>query len=1083
MRFPRIAMSLFALAALFTLILQSFPAVAQQRSEKAAETSAENRAATEKSKSKEEKKEEEKGMRYRTIGPYRGGRSLTAVGVPGDASTYYFGATGGGVWKSTDGALSWKPIFDHEGSSSIGSIAVAESDPNIVYVGTGEACIRGNLAQGDGVYKSLDGGKTWTNVGLKDTRSIGKVIVNPKDPNIVFVAALGHPYGPNSERGIFRTTDGGKTWDKVLYKDENTGGIDVAFDPNNSNILFASLWQVRRTPWILNSGGPGSGLYRSVDGGTTWKQLTGHGLPAAPWGKMGVAVASNSERVYALIEAKDGGLYRSDDGGDKWELVNPDHRYTQRAWYYMHVFADPKDPDTLYIMNVDFHKSTDGGHTFNKVHLPHGDNHGLWIDSSDTKRMIAANDGGVTVTVDGGATWSKQDNQPTAQFYHVITDNRFPYYIYGAQQDNTTVGIASQGSIGGISERDWYPVGGGESGYIAPYPPDPEIVYAGEYQGQITRFNKHTGEVKEISLNPQLTDAVGASKLEHRFQWTAPLLISPHDPNLLYHAGERIFETTDQGQHWTAISPDLTRNDKSKQQPSGGPITIDDTGTEYYDTIFAVAVSPLQKGLIWAGTDDGLVQLTRDGGKNWTNITPKPMPQWGRVDLIEASPHETGTAYVAVDNHQNDDDHPYIFKTTDFGKSWSKITSGIPENVFVRAVREDPKKKDLLFAGTETGVFVSYDGGKQWQSLQLNLPTTPVHDLVIHDNDLVLATHGRAFWVLDDITPLRQYSSSIAQQDVHLYTPATAYRVRMPHSWDKPMNEGENPPNGAEIYFNLKSMPKQASIEILDSKGELVRKVTSKDVKDLDEPADPDDEKPKKEMELQAGMNRFVWDLRYQEVPRLPNYYLYEYQGGTRGPMVLPGEYQVRLTVDGKSYTAPLQVKLDPREHVSLADLEKQVSLTRQIQAELTRVYEAVNQIWDLRAQTHELQKHLASSEGGAKLVYTASQQLDEKIADVEDALVQMKISANEDSLRYPPGLDAKLSYLANYVEGDNDSAPTAVAYQEFDNLKKQSDAQLARWSGIVNTDLVNFENLMQQQKVRALFVTGTATSSPGPAK
>jgi photosystem II stability/assembly factor-like uncharacterized protein len=433
MRFPRIAMLLFALAALFAFILQSSPAVAQQRSEKAAETSAENRASTEKSKSKEEKKEEEKGMRYRMIGPYRGGRSLTAVGIPGDPNTYYFGATGGGVWKSTDGALSWKPIFDHEGSSSIGSIAVAESDPNIVYVGTGEACIRGNLAQGDGVYKSLDGGKTWTNVGLKDTRSIGKVIINPKDPNIVFVAALGHPYGPNAERGIFRTTDGGKTWDKVLYKDENTGGVDIAFDPNNSNILFAALWQVRRTPWSLDSGGPGSGLYRSVDGGSTWKQLTGHGLPAGPWGKTGVAVGSNSERVYALIEAKDGGLYRSDDGGDKWELVNADHRYTQRAWYYIHVFADPKDPDTLYIMNVDFRKSTDGGHTFNKVHLPHGDNHGLWIDSSDTKRMIAANDGGVTVTVDGGSTWTKQDNQPTAQFYPVITDNRFPYYIYGAQ--------------------------------------------------------------------------------------------------------------------------------------------------------------------------------------------------------------------------------------------------------------------------------------------------------------------------------------------------------------------------------------------------------------------------------------------------------------------------------------------------------------------------------------------------------------------------------------------------------------------------------------------------------------------------
>jgi hypothetical protein len=496
-----------------------------------------------------------------------------------------------------------------------------------------------------------------------------------------------------------------------------------------------------------------------------------------------------------------------------------------------------------------------------------------------------------------------------------------------------------------------------------------------------------------------------------------------------------------------------------------------------------VAVSPLQKGLIWAGTDDGLVQITRDAGKNWSNITPKAMPEWSRVDLIEASPHDAGTAYVAVDNHQNDDDHPYIFKTTDFGKSWSKITSGIPDNQFVWAVREDPVKRNLLFAGTESGVFVSYDGGRQWQSLQLNLPTTPVHDLVIHGNDLVLATHGRAFWVLDDISPLRQYSPGIAQQEVHLYTPAPVYRVRMPHSWGKPINEGQNPPDGADIYFNLKSVPKQAALEILDSSGEVVRKITSQDVKDLDEPPDPDDEKPKKLMELHPGMNRFVWDLRYQEVPRLPNYYLYEYQDGTRGPMVLPGEYQVRLTADGKTYTAPLQVKLDPREHVSLADLQKQITLVRQIQAELTRVYQAVGQIWDLRAQTRELQKHLASSEGGARLVYVASQQLDHKAAQVEDALVQMDISASEDSLRYAPGLDAKLSYLASYVDGDNDSAPTAAAYQEFDNLKKQSDEQLARWSGIVNTDLVNFENLMQQQKVRALFVTGAAPGTPGPAK
>ncbi|PYT27484.1 MAG: glycosyl hydrolase [Acidobacteria bacterium] len=560
-------------------------------------------------------------MQYRAIGPFRGGRSLTAAGLPGDPTTYYFGSTGGGIWKSTDGATTWKPGFDQE-ASSVGSIAVSASDPNVIYAGTGEACIRGNAAQGDGVYKSLDGAKTWRNVGLRDSRAIGKLIIHPKNPDIVFVAALGHPFGPNPERGIFRTTDGGKTWTKVLYVDENTGGIDVVFDPHNPNILFASMWQVRRTPWNLSSGGSGSGLYRSEDGGTTWKRVEHEGLPKGPYGKIGVAVAANSDRVWALIEAKDGGLYRSDDGGEKWELINGDHRFLQRAWYYMHVVADPKDANTVYILNVDFHRSTDGGLTFNKIKVPHGDNHGLWIDPFNTRRMIQTDDGGATVTLDGGEHWTRQDNQPTAQFYHVITDNRFPYHVYGSQQDNSTIAISSRGEDGVIDRADWYTVGGGEAGYIAPYPPDPNIVYAGDYQGQITRFDKRNGQIKNITVYPVLTDGGGAANLEHRFQWTAPIVISPHDPHVLYHAGEQLFKTTDGGMHWDAISPDLTRNDKSKQQPSGGTITIDDTGTEYYDTIFAVAESPLQKGLIWAGTDDGLVHITRDGGKVWTNVTP-----------------------------------------------------------------------------------------------------------------------------------------------------------------------------------------------------------------------------------------------------------------------------------------------------------------------------------------------------------------------------------------------------------------------------------------------------------------------------
>jgi len=762
-----------------------------------------------------------RGMKYRSIGPFRGGRSLTAAGIPGDPSTYYFGATGGGVWKSTDGANTWSYVFDKAGSPSIGSIAVAASDPNVVYVGTGEACIRGNIGQGDGVWKSVDAGKTWKNVGLKDSRAIGKVIVNPRNPDIVYVAALGHPYGPNPERGVFRTLDGGKTWGKVLFKDENTGAIDVAFDPENANIVFASLWESRRTPWSLSSGGPGSGIYRSNDGGATWKKLGEHGLPPGPYGRIGLAVGANSDRVYALIEAKEGGLYRSDDGGDSWDLVNSSHGLVQRAWYYMHVIADPQDSNTVYVADVEFFKSTDGGRNFNKVKVPHGDNHGLWIDPKNTKRMIASNDGGVTLSLDGGKSWTREDNQPTAQFYHVITDTRAPYYVYGSQQDNSTVAIASRSDDGAIGSPDWYAVGGGEAGYIAPNPTDPNIVYAGDYQGNITRFDRRTNQVKSIAVWPELTDARGAAVLDHRFQWTAPIVTSPFDPNTIYYGGERIFKTSDGGTHWDAISGDLTRNDKSKQQPSGGPITIDDTGTEYYDTVFSIAPSPVAKGLIWAGTDDGLVQVTRDEGRTWSNVTPKDLAEWSRISLIEASPHDAGTAYVAIDRHQNDDLAPYIYKTTNYGATWTRITAGIPDGAFVRAVREDPKKKGLLYAGTERGVFVSFDDGGHWRSLQNNLPLTPVHDLVVKNDDLVLATHGRAFWILDDVSPLRQFADSVAAEDVHLYKPATAYRVHTGEAPTKLSFDGKNPPNGAVIYFYLKQAPKpetkqEVKVEILD---------------------------------------------------------------------------------------------------------------------------------------------------------------------------------------------------------------------------------------------------------------------------
>jgi photosystem II stability/assembly factor-like uncharacterized protein len=1039
----------------------------------------------------EDKPEEKafKGMKYRLVGPFRGGRSLTAAGIPGDPTTYYFGATGGGVWKSTDGAMTWSSVFDKEGSGAIGSIAVAPSNHNVLYVGTGEACIRGNIAQGDGVYKSLDAGKTWKNVGLKDSRAIGKVIIHPTNPDIAFVAALGHPFGSNTERGIFRTMDGGKTWEKVLYKDDKTGGVDVAFDPHNPNVLFAALWQVYRTSWSLEDGGPGSGLYRSGDGGTTWKRIDAHGLPKGPYGRIGVAVAANSDRVYALIEAHnpDGGLYRSDDGGDTWQLVNPSHALWQRPWYYMHVIADPRDENVLYIMNVESYKSTDGGHLFNKVKVPHGDNHGLWVDPLNTKRMIAANDGGVTVSVDGGKNWTKQDNQPTAQFYHVTTDTATPYRVYGAQQDSGTVAIRSRSDDGSIDRSDWYDVGGGEAGYIAPDPRDPEVVYAADYQGNITRYDRHIGQVKAITEQPELSDAYGAANLEHRFQWTAPVLISPHDPNTLYHAGERLFETTDGGVHWEAISPDLTRNDKSKQKVSGGDITLDDSGTEYYDTIFAVAESPITKGLIWVGTDDGLVQLTQDGGKTWTNITPKDIADWSRISQVDASRHDAGTAYVAVDRHQFDDLHPYIYKTSDYGKTWTKLTAGIPDNVFVRAVREDPKKRGLLYAGTENGVFVSFNDGAKWQALKLNLPTTPVHDLVVKNDDLVLATHGRSFWILDDITPLRQYSDEITKKDVFLYTPETAYRIQAGASGEVTPSRrtGQNPPTGAVIDYFLKDAPKndvETKIEILDASGSVVRKYSSGEYASLEEPPDPDDKKPEKEIKPEAGLNRFVWDLRCEEAHRVPGYYLWEYGAGARGPVAVPGHYQVRLTVGSQTQTAGFDLKLDPRVTVSQDELEKQFHMLLDARDELSRVYDAVNQIQDVRTQLAGLKRRLPQNVS-TKAIASAADDLEKKLVAVREQLINLDISANEDSLAYPPQLDAKLAYLAMDM-GSADSAPTAAEQQEFEKLKRQSGELIGRWENLQRRDLAAFQKLTAEGSLSTVVVppAGRAAEEVVPA-
>jgi len=1011
-----------------------------------------------------------RGMKWRQIGPFRGGRALAVTGVAADPETYYFGAVAGGVWKTTNGGLTWTPMTDKTGIMSVGAIAVAPSDANVVYVGTGESCIRGNISYGDGMYKSVDGGKTWAHIGLEETQHIAKIVVHPQNPDILYVAALGHAYGSNEMRGVFRSSDGGKTWQKALYKDNKTGAIDLVFDPNNPHILFAALWEAQRTPWGMTSGGPGSGLYRSGDDGATWKRLEGHGLPSGVLGRIGVSVSgADGNRVYAIIEAEKGGIYRSEDGGESWKLINPDHRFTQRAWYFHHIFADPKNAETVYVLNTGVSRSSDGGKTFEFIRAPHGDNHGLWIDPTHPQWMIVANDGGASVSHDTGKSWTMEGNQPTAQFYHVATDNAVPYKVYGAQQDNSTVAIASRGDGIAIDRPDWYSVGGGESGYVVPDPREPMVVFAGSYDGLITRFDKRTGQEQDISAWPLNPMGAGAAELKHRFQWTAPILVSPNDPSVVYHGGEAVFKTADGGMSWTAISGDLTRNDKKKQQSSGGPLTQDNTSVEYYDTVFALAESPVEKGVIWAGTDDGLVQVTRDGGQHWTNVSSKEFGEWRLVSLIDASPHTAGAAYVAIDRHKLDDYKPYAFKTTDYGKSWTRITTGLPENSYVHAVKEDPMKKGLLFAGTETGIYASFDDGGHWQSLKLNLPTTPIHDLTVKNDDLIAATHGRAFWILDDISPLRQMSATTANEDAHLYQPAAAIRFRGPgFALPATVPVGANPPTGLIIDYFLKSAPKDAvELEILDAKGKVVRKISSKKGA---EGASPDEEefgiaRTGEKLPAEEGLNRFVWDMRSEAPSRVPG--AVSWGGRPTGPLVVPGTYQVKLGVGGKSFTASAEIQKDPRVSASQADLEKQNALAMRIRDRVSAGHEAVNQIRSVREQLEGLKKRLGA-DNGSKPVLDSGDALKKKMDAVEEKIIQPKSKSGEDPLNYPIQVTDQLMALQGTVESA-DAAPTAQCYVVFDELNARLETELAAWREIQSKDLMSLNELMKKNNVPSI--------------
>ncbi|HVG91088.1 MAG TPA: hypothetical protein VNB54_06320, partial [Alphaproteobacteria bacterium] len=902
------------------------------------------------------------GLRWRMIGPHRGGRTIAVSGVEGQPNVYYFGGVGGGAWKTTNGGVTWEPIFDSQPIASIGAISVVPSNPNVIYVGTGEADFRSNLTYGNGVYKSADGGRTWKNIGLAASRHISRIAIDPHNPDVVFVAAMGSAYGPGAERGVFRSADGGATWQKVLFKDENTGAIDITLDPDHPQTMWAALVHDQRPPWSAYPPVTTNGaIYKSTDGGATWNPVTGGGLPAGDWGRVGLAVArgTNGQRVYALIDTREGGVFKSDDGGQTWARTSNDPRLG-RLWYFGEIYVDPKSPDTVYIPNVSIYRSTDAGKTFTAIKgAPGGDDyHALWIDPSNPQRMIFGSDQGAGVSVDGGVTWSSWFNQPTAQFYHVAVDNDFPYHVYGAQQDSGSVYILSRSNDGSITFRDWHPAGAGESGYIAPDPSNSSIIYGGGTYGELFRYDRRTGQAQIIA--PDAIRNFGDAHPEHRYTWTSPIVFSPQDPHTLYFGSQYVLRSTNRGNSWEKISPDLTGADPKASQD--GPLTVENAEARGHGVIYTIAPSPLKKGMIWAGTDTGRVHLTMDDGKTWKNVSgknPRNTRYWYKISMLEASHFDPEKAFAAIDCHRMDDITPYIFRISNYGGTWEEKDGGIPQGAYVRVVREDPVKKGLLFAGTELGVFFSIDDGDAWQPLQLNLPVSPVHDLVIKDNDLVAATHGRAFWILDDISPLRQFTPEIEASDVHLFQPSTAMRIRASTHGDTPLPPeepaGENPPSGAIFYYYLKSPAQgEVKLEVLDAKGDVLRSYSSKD-QPFHPPTPPAFPmywfKPEAPLSTAVGMHRFVWDVRYSAPPvAQPGYSMFTVAGGDvprepSGPQALPGSYQVRLTVDGKTYTQPFKLTMDPRVKTTAQDLEKQFALGLKLAQTLRQANRTVEDI------------------------------------------------------------------------------------------------------------------------------------------
>ncbi len=978
------------------------------------------------------------GLKWRLVGPFRGGRSIAVAGSQARPLEYFFGATGGGVWKSVNGGVDWACVSDgFFKSASVGALAVSASNPDVVYAGMGERDIRGNISEGDGVYKSTDAGKTWKNVGLESCRTIARIVVHPKKPDVVYVAALGHIYGKNHQRGVYKSNDGGQSWLKVLYVSEAAGAVHIVMDPTDTETLYAATWEAGRTSFSMSSGGPGSGLHKTTDGGRNWTNISSKpGLPKGLLGKIGITVSpANPKRLWAIVEAEDGGIFRSDDAGENWTLVNADRNWRQRAFYYTHVYADPKDAEALYVLNVGMGRSSDGGKTFRGIGTPHSDNHDIWIAPDDPKRMIQANDGGANVSTDGGQTWTEQD-LPTSQFYHVSTDNAFPYRILGAQQDNSTVRISSRGAGGGIGRADWTTTAGGESGYVSAKPDDPDIVFGGNYGGMLERQNHRTGQSRDVNPWPDNPIGHGGADLEHRMQWTFPIVFSPHDPNVLYTCSQFVMRSTNGGGAWKRISPDLTRNDKATQGPSGGPITKDNTGVEIYATVFTFAESPKRKGLLWAGSDDGLIHVSTNGGGRWKEVTPTGMPKWGLVSMIEASPHDPAVAYAAVDHHETDDYTPYVYRTTDYGESWTKIVSGMAMDTFARVVREDRNVRGLLYAGTETGMYVSFDAGANWQSLQLNLPVAPIHDIALKDDDLIVATHGRSFWVLDDVSPLGQLAS-LDRSKPALLKPRPTVRTsgggfrggggRRGVAAPTAENMGENPPSGVLLNYWLPSDAKEVSFEVLDAKGESIAARTGLGAK--------------------AGMQRAsVTALNYPSYRSVPG--MIFWAAGPQPIPAPPGVYKVRLKVDGQAIEKEFAWRKDPRSEASDADLARQTEFARGVAAKVTEANDAVVKIRELRKKIDEG----ASAHTDGQIAATGKG-LSAKLASIEDAIYQTKLKSGQDPLNYPIRVNNKLAALLGVVL-TGQFRPTDQAVAVFQKLSAQLKVQLDALQRAIEVDL-----------------------------